>query len=257
MTVMAILGAALVRMLVSDSRFVSRQDAMVSARQTARYGMNMMATELRMASDSGLVAVSPDSVTVRIPYAFGMTCRSTGSYTVATLIPPDSLMYAGAVADGMAWRDDDGVYHIVEGITVKSSADQNQCDADSIRVVSGGRLVQMSPATGVSSGRLFHLYQLITYRFSTSAELPGRIALWRTVGSNPAEEIVTPFDASAGFAFLVGPNLTLQETPPGDLETARGLELRLIGASESTPQGASGPETFELVTQVVFVNKGN
>ena len=45
--------------------------------------------------------------------------------------------------------------------------------------------------------------------------------------------------------------------PPADLETVTGLELRLVGSSEFTPRGASGPQTFELTTQLRFTNRGN
>ncbi|NIM49209.1 MAG: hypothetical protein GTN62_04615 [Gemmatimonadales bacterium] len=255
-TVMAILGIALVRMLMSDSRFVSRQDAMVSARQTARSALNVMAVELRMVSDSGLMAASPDSVTVRIPVAFGMTCRTTAEGTIATLVPYDSLTYASAVVAGMAWHDDAGEYRFLAGVKANPSTEEAQCTADSIRVVPGGELVQINPPTAVPSGRVFYLYQLVTYRFAASAELAGRVALWRSVGKSN-DEIAVPFDSAAGFGFLTGPKLSVQDTPPADLETVRGLELRLIGISESPPQGRTEPERFELVTQVAFTNKAN
>ena len=75
--VMSVLGIALVRMMLSDTRFVSKQEAMVSARQTSRGTLNTMDVELRMISDSGLVTARPDSVRAHIPYAFGVSCGST------------------------------------------------------------------------------------------------------------------------------------------------------------------------------------
>jgi prepilin-type N-terminal cleavage/methylation domain-containing protein len=54
--VMSVLATALTRILLSDSRFVSRQEALLTARQTARAAMNVMSVELRMVSDSGLLA---------------------------------------------------------------------------------------------------------------------------------------------------------------------------------------------------------
>ncbi len=257
MVVTAILGTALVRMLISDSRFVSRQDAMVNARATARAAMNAIVPELRMVTDSGLVAAAAESVVVRVPYAFGMACQSSGSATFASLVPSDSLAYATAVLSGLAWRTDSGAYTAVTGISVAGTSVTSYCDQDSIRQVPGGQLIQITPVTAVPSGNLFYLYQTVRYRFSASSEVPGAVGLWRKRGSDPYEEIVTPFDASARFAFLVGPNLVLSETPPGDLETVRGLELRLVGASETAPQGKTQPETFALVTRVPFMNRGN
>ena len=55
----------------------------------------------------------------------------------------------------------------------------------------------------------------------------------------------------------MGSSLDALDNPPADLETVSGLELRLVGASEFTPRGASGPQTFELTTQLRFANKGN
>src|SRR5207253_1750967 len=52
MAVMAILGVALTRILVNDSRFVSRQDAMLSARQGARAALNSVLSELSMVADT-------------------------------------------------------------------------------------------------------------------------------------------------------------------------------------------------------------
>lgn len=259
-TVFAILGVGLARMLVSDSRFVSEQEAMMLARQTARAARNAMAVELRMVGDSGLLAAVPESVTVRIPYAFGLTCQANMSGTVASLVPPDSLMYTDAVPAGMAWRDLTGAYTRVAGIGVASSTAQSQCDADSIRVVPGGMLINLTGipvALQPPSGRIFHLYQDVTYRFGASTELPGRRALWRRRGTDPAEELVAPFDTSARFAFLVNANSTMVEAPPADLTTVRGLELRLIGESVATPQGREDVERFRLVTRVPFANRMN
>ena len=257
--IMAVLGLALVRLLISDSRFVSRQDAMVSARQTARGAINTMVVELRMTGGGGLLAAAPDSVRVRTPYAFGISCGSSGSTTIGALIPPDSLAYATAVAEGVAWRQYTGGYLAVNGISVTASSDTASCTADSVRVLPGGMLVRMTGFSGADQpppGRIFALYHTLTYRFAPSTELPGRIALWRQAGSAASEELAAPFDTTAGFAFLVDTSFTLQTNPPADLDEVRGLELRLIGASELAPQGRTEPETFELVTRVPFLNKG-
>lgn len=259
-TVFAILGVALARMLVSDSRFVSEQEAMMYARQTARAARNTMAVELRMVGDNGLLAAASDSVTARVPYAFGMTCLSGMTGTVASLMPPDSLMYASAVADGIAWRSITGAYTFVSGISASSSTATSACTSDSIRIVPGGTLVNVSgiPAALIPpSGRIFYLYQNVTYRFGSSSELPGRRGLWRRRGTAAAEEVLAPFDTSARFAFLVGPSSAMQEAPPADLTTVRGLELRLVGASITPPQGSPVPETFRLITRVPFTNRAN
>lgn len=258
--VLAILGTVLTRLLIDDSRFVSRQDAMMSARQAARAALNTMVDELRMVSDGGLIAASTDSVRVRVPYVFGMACNSVSGDLIVSLTPPDSLMYANASPDGLARRSGTS-YVFVSGISVSPSSDMAACSSDSIRVVPGGTLVEIA---GVSlpqmptPGTLVYLYQNVTYRFDTSSDLPGRIGLWRRAGADPAEELVAPFDTLAGFHCLVGPDLQdMNCPPPGGLPAVRGLELRLVGASEHTPRGDTSPQTFDVATRVTFLNKAN
>jgi prepilin-type N-terminal cleavage/methylation domain-containing protein len=258
--VAGILGIALARLLVNDSRFVARQEAMLSSRSTARTAMNWMATELRMISDSGLVSASTNSVTLRVPYAFGVICDRSSSLLLVSLMPTDSLTYANAVADGLAWRRSTGQYRFISGVGVSPSTDYAVCTADSVRVIPDGQLVGVSgtPAGAPHQpdvGSIGYLYQIVTYRFAASTDLPGRIGLWRQAGSGTDEELVAPFDTSAGFGFLVGSSIDALANPPADLSTVSGLELRLVGASEFTPRGSSGPQIFELATQLRFTNK--
>ncbi len=259
--VMAILGIALVRLMLSDSRFVSHQEALVATRQTARGALNLMDVELRMISDGGLRTARPDSVRARIPYAFGVSCRSPGAGSViAALVPPDSLLYAAAVVGGMAYQGDDGAYVNEPGVSVASSTNLSACSADSIFVVPGGRLVQISGISGQlpDSGRILYLFQDVTYRFGASSEIPGRLALWRKSGSAAYEELVAPFDTSSGFRCLVGMGLQPTTCPPaGGPDSVQGLELRIVAASEHPPRGSDEPTRFELIARLPFLNKVN
>ncbi len=264
MVVMALLGTGLARIIVNNSRFVSRQDAMMDARATARAAMQSLIAEVHMVSDSGLRAASRDSVTVLVPYVFGVACRTTAGTTVASLMPADSVMYAAAVPEGLAARDSSsGAYRSpVTGFTVASSSNTAACTADSIRVIPGGRLIGMSGIPGVQvppSGSLFYLYQTVTYKFATSVDLPGRRGLWRKAGAGAYEELAAPFDTSARFAFLMGPFMNVDArtsfASQAARDSVRGLQLRLYGASVSTPEGGSTPQTFQLRTRVAFMNR--
>src|SRR6185295_7415637 len=146
LVVMAFLGIALTRILINDSRFVSKQDAMLAARQAARSAMNTVAAELRMVGDSGITAATPKQVSVRIPYAFGVLCQTSGADRIAVVLPTDSVAYASAVPGGVAWRDDTGIYRLVNGVTVSTSANTGACVGDSIRVaIPGSQLIAFSP----------------------------------------------------------------------------------------------------------------
>lgn len=249
--VFGILGTALARLMISNSRFVSRQETMLEARQTARAAMNVMLAELRLVSDGGLVAAAPDSVSVRVPYAFGVFCRNE----YAVLAPPDSTVYASAVHAGIAYQLATGLYAFdstatVAGTTTNTAA----CDADSIRAIPGGRRITLSVAGLAPATRLFYLYQTVTYKFAPSVSLPGRRALWRRAAGAAAEELLAPFDTAARFRFLTGSRLVPQTTVPAPLSLVRGLELRLVGASVNRAQGAAAPTVFAIHPRVRFAN---
>lgn len=254
-TILAILGAGVTRMLVHNSRYVTKLDAMMDARQAARAAMHTVAVELRMVSTGGLIAADVKSVTARIPYAWGMTCDMETGDRIASLVPTDSMMFASATADGMAYRGITGGYTFITGITVAPSTATTACDdADNVKVVPGGSLIAITGGDPVAAGSLFYLYELVQYSFAPSIDLPGRTGLWRQAGTRPNEELIAPFDTAAGFAFLVGSALAVQDTVPALLSQVRGLELRLLGSSEATPQGSTDPEVFDLRSTVLFLN---
>ncbi len=256
MTVMAVLGLAITQLLISDTRFVERQEAMLGARQAARAALNVMTPELRMVSDGGLLAATADSVVLRVPYAFGMTCGSNASATYLSVMPPDSLSYWTSTLAGLAWRDPAGAYQFVSGIAVADTASVPAlCTSAKVAVVPGGFAARVTPATAAPTASVVYMYQVVTFRFGTSVLLPGRRALWRRVGTSPAEELVVPFDSSARFRFLLGPHLVPSDTVPANLATVRGLELRVVGASETPTAGGGTHATFSLVARVRFANR--
>lgn len=251
MAVFGILGTALARLMIGNSRFVARQEGQLEARQTARAAMNVVVTELRMVSDGGLLAASADSIRVRVPYAFGVLCHNG----YALLMPTDSAAYAAAVPSGTAYQQSSGGYTFTSSVTVAgTTTSTGECTADSLRLVPGGQRVTLTGTIPAPAGTIFYLYQTVTYRFAPSLTLPGRRALWRTTSASD-EELLAPFASTARFAFLVGSRLTVQTTVPGSLGDIRGLELRLTGESEGTPVGTTGPIQFPLSPRVKFMNQ--
>ena len=245
MMLTAIVATALTRILLSDSRFVSQQESMMAARNTARAAQNVTAVELRMVSDGGLIAAAPESVIVRVPYAFGIACGMVAGDRIAALMPSDSLMYATAVPDGLMRRAPGGSYSRGNVNSVSPSTDLEECTDEDIRVVP------------VSEGQIFYLYQTISFRFSASSDLPGRIGLWRRVNAGAYEELVAPFDSTARFRFLIGADPQPTDVVPADLTSVAGLELKLVTQSYVMPQGKSTYETFDLPIQIVFLNRVN
>jgi prepilin-type N-terminal cleavage/methylation domain-containing protein len=261
LVIAAIIGVALTQLVLSQSRFAALQGGIMQARGGARAALNVMSYDFRMVSDSGLVGASRDSVTVRVPYAWGVACGQTGGTTIVSLLPADSASYFAAAISGYAWRDTTGSYVFKQPATV-TAASTSSCSAltPSITTLTAPGWTATAVAVAPNDvrtppGAPVYLYQLVRYAFGSSGQLPGRIGLWRTVlSSGQRDELVAPFDTSAKFQFLVGPTLTPSATPPGDLTTVYGLRLILVAASETAPEGRTKPIQFNITSNVVFRN---
>lgn len=258
MVVMGVVGAAIVRLIISESRGFQAQDSAQEARKVARSAVNLLTSELRMVEVTGGVsAASPTSITFRVPYAIGIVCNNT---TISTM-PVDSLMFAQATFSGYAWRDTLGVYTYVAGGSAGAGSAAN-CTGQSITTLTGGKVVSLSiplPADAIV-GNPVMLYSTITYSFGNSALLPGRMGLFRQVAggvtSTAAEEIAAPFDSTTTrFKFFVLNVDTAQSTVPASLGDIRGVELDLTGESRFTPRGRSTPKSVPTTTAVFFQNR--
>ena len=263
----AIIGVALTQLVVSQSRFAALQGGIVQARGGARAALNVISNEIRMIGDSGLVAAAHDSITMRVPYAFGVACGQSGGNVTVSLAPADSAAYFAATMSGYAWRDTTGRYVFVEPASVASSnAPLTACTsltpaittlsatgwpARAVTVPNDPRRTPAGPVVGA----VVYLYELVRYAFAPSGQLPGRIGLWRTVlSTGQRDELVAPFDTSTSFQFLVGSRLVARTTPPAVLDSVQGLRLVLVAASEQVPEGRTTPETFTITSNVVFQN---
>jgi prepilin-type N-terminal cleavage/methylation domain-containing protein len=262
MLIAAIIGVSLTQLVISQSRFVALQSGIMQARGGARAALNVLAADLRMVSDSGLVAAAPDSVTVRVPYAFGVTCTQAAGKTVTTLLPADSASYVSATVSGYAWRDSTGKYVFIQPATVTASfwflcSWPYTFPPVAILGTPGWspQVVALGPNDlRTPPGTVVYLYQLVRYAFAPSGQVPGQLGLWRTLlSTGQRDELVAPFDTSSGFQFLDS-TYTPAATPPGDLNRVKGLRLVLIATSEQPPEGRTQPMKFNLTTNVVFRN---
>src|SRR3954468_3572777 len=88
--VTAIVGAALVRMVTSQARFMDQQEAWRGARAVARGGINRLLSDLRVVDAGGGVAAAVaggQDFTIRVPYAFGIICSFTANQAVVSMLP--------------------------------------------------------------------------------------------------------------------------------------------------------------------------
>ena len=90
LVVTAIIGAALVRMVVSQARFMDQQEAWRQARSVSRGGINRLFSDLRSVEAAGgmvAAAAGGQDFTVRVPYAFGVLCGTAGRRYTAEPLP--------------------------------------------------------------------------------------------------------------------------------------------------------------------------
>jgi len=263
--IFAIVGALFTKLLTIQGRFFDRQGMGNAARNVSRASLNRIISDFRMIeATGGIIAASPTSLTLRIPYAIGVECADNGGFTHITLLPVDSTTYANASFYGYAWRSSTtGVYTYVEGGAVLQTGDQAVCNGVRITSVQNGQVVKVSPVLPVSAGlgTPTFLYEKVKYEIKASTAVPGKLGLWRTLtraGGDVSEELVAPFANTAKWRFFTlqgGTNA--QDNPPASLSDIRGLELHLDGLSEYNAPGVGSVESAPFTTAVFFKNRTN
>ena len=263
MVILAVIGAALTKLMLSQSRFYDDQAQLRRARFVSRTAVNAALSDLRIVeATGGVVSATPTQVILRVPYAMGVVCATVGgNETLLAVWPVDSTVYANAGFSGYAWRDSLGNYTYVEAGASVAADLPAPCVAANVNVLTGGRVVNVKPnlpamPAATLVGTVVFLFQRITYEFKASTAMPGRSALWRTIGqTNQADELVAPFDTSAMFRFFVVGSDTAQSAVPAPLSNMRGLELDFNSQSEHAPEGSAAPEVGRMITGVFFNNK--
>lgn len=254
LVLVSIIGVAAGRLLMSQTRFYTRLSGQRDARSVTRNARNIVQTELSMVeAGGGVVAASNSSITVRVPYAWGVFCAAG---TIMRL-PVDSAMYAMATIAGYAIKDTTalGVYAYTATTTAPSAGTATNCTTTaSITAPTNGAYLSLSPAPTGTAGAPMFLYQSITYSFAASALVPGKLGLFRQVGAGTAEELVAPFASSAMFRFYNLNASTAQTTVP-TLTDIRGVELQLDAQSINRSSGKSTPESSSITIAIFFRNR--
>jgi len=263
---LAIVAVLFTRLIVSQARFFDRQATSNAARNVSRGSLNRVVSDLRMVeAEGGVLAATTTSVTVRVPYAMGVVCLTSGSplATEVSLLPVDSVMYNAPGFYGYGWRDNlTGAFAYVEaGAAVGPVVVTGACTSNQITTVTNGIRVSLTPGlpAGATLGTPILLFRRIRYEFLPSVLVPGSTGLFRTViypnASTTTEELAAPFASTAKFAFFTISSQTAQASPPADLTTLRGFELHFDGMSERTPSGKTVRATAPFTTAVFFRNR--
>lgn len=261
MVILAIVGMALTQTLRSQARYFDHQKTANLARAVSRGPINRVVSDLRMVeAQGGVMAASSSQIDVRIPYAMGVVCGTSGGSTHIALLPVDSAMYAAPGYSGYAWRGGDGTYRYKEDNQTKDIGTLSVCNAVQIGVLTseGAKVVRITPnlPDTASYGTPVFLYRKIRYSFAASGMVSGAIGLYRTrLENGQSEELSAPYDATAKFRFFVGSSLTAQDNPPANLATIRGIELNMTGMSERAPSGGTVKQKAPFITAVFFKNR--
>jgi prepilin-type N-terminal cleavage/methylation domain-containing protein len=263
----AIVGALFTKLLTVQGKFYDRQGMGNAARNVSRASLNRVVSDFRMIeATGGVVAATPTSLTIRIPFAIGVVCGNGFGGSVLTLLPVDSTTYAQAPFVGYAWRNfNNGAYSYVENPATKTEGDALMvavCTAQNVTTVPKGKVVLVTPVLPVNAGlgTPVFLYARVRYEFKNSIAVPGKLGLYRTTiaanGAEASEELVAPFASTASWKFFTLTGGTVAQTnPPGNLADIRGLELHLDGISENRAPGMIVEEKAPFTTAVFFKNR--
>lgn len=260
-TIVAVIGAAMVRMLAMNSRATARDDAAREARRVSRSALNLLESELRPLEPAGVISPTNDStLTLREPYAIGLVCSIAGGTTIA-LLPsgelPSSLTVPGRA--GWAWRDAAGVYQY-EVTSTLGSGSASTCTGANITPMTayGGRIVTTSAPSGTPTlGAIAFLYRQVTYSIRSSTTATGTRGLFRTVTGGAAEEIAAPFGVAARFRWYILADPLPQDTLPTVLSDLRGIQFVLPGQSRQVVQLTGQVATAPFTTSIFFQNRPN
>lgn len=272
LVILGVLGTALTRLMLAQSRLYELQRGKRDARAIGRSSMNLLFSDLRMVHDGAdapgsVMLASPESLSVRVPYAVGLVCGNANSSTVVSMLAVDSTVRAMAKYAGYAWRNrltkqytyvpvtDTVGNNPVSSQSVSTCISTAKIKTDTVNTRFWGPtdVKPQSATAGTQPGAPIFFYQNVLYYFGASTRYSGRIGLYRKLEGRAAEELVSPFDAGARFKFFTRNIDTSAVSPPAVLDSLVGVSLVLTGSSPSTMVGRSA-EKSRMETAVLFRN---
>lgn len=261
-TVVSIIAASMTKLLVTNSLADEVKNAQREARGVSRAAINLLESELRMVDPFGVIDPTNDStLTVMVPYAFGMVCVGNSGGTEISFLP--SFEFSSALDTpghtGWAWRSPITSQYVYEATTTIGAGSTSTCTTAQIaNYVADGGVVASFPAPSVDldPGTIAFAYRQMTYSLRESTTFPTRRALYRTAGPNGTpEELAAPFGTASKFRFYILNDLFPTDAPPTFLDQLRGVQFVLNGESIRTPRSSTGVARAPFVTAVFFQNR--
>lgn len=251
-TLTVVLGATIVGLLLHQNQFFAETDERVFAAQTRRAAADLLTRELRMASVGDLVLARPDSLAVRSDRYRGVVCRVVGdqvTFYVYDEIRADlSTGVGSAVLPAGA-----GAYVYAPGWDAYGAparaSDRAACQsngAPSAGVSAGDyRTVDFSTAGALATpavGAAVRVYGRLVYHFAPGTFDPG-LALWRN-----GQELGGPFEAGAGFRYLLDDGSVASRVPAAGLDRVRRIRIEATATGGSDPRSDVGRKLLYEMT---------
>ncbi len=249
-TVATVLGAGILTLVLGQNRFYGHNDDAIYAEQSLRAAMDLMASELRMASPDDILAAEPDSVSVRFDLMRAVVCAVNAGEV--DLFVYDSVSNANLPAGfrGTAVSDpysEDFLYdNAFDASGAQSGGAQTSCGnrgAPTGEPLRNYRRVDGWPSTlaaATDTGSVVRVYGRLTYRFDDSDFVDSGLAVWRNT-----QELVSPFDEDAAFQYVMADGSVQSAVSPADFEDVRIIRIDVTAMGD-------GANRYDIEREIQF-----
>lgn len=260
-----VVGAAL-QVLITNRRAYTAQSATISGQQSTRMAVEVLFAELREVSPSGgdIVAMSGDSIRVRLMRKFSIVCATDFTIADATLTILDTLQTSSGLVlqDGanlfetgdsvFVWADNDPdidsddvwVSMSVDAVDTNVTCPQNGEGATELKFV-GAQSVFLTDSVGI--GAPVRSYE--EYTFGTTT-MNGDVYLARRLRNGDMVPITGPLQAANGLEFVYRDSLGVVTGTPADVS-----QVEVIVRTGSEVLGPLGQMVQDSV-QVLIHTRG-
>lgn len=250
--VAGVLGAAMMGLVLGQQKFYGQSDDTIIAQQNIRAAMDLMATELRMASPSDVVVARPDSVVVRFDILRAVVCAVTGANSadvfvydsVASANLPSGLRgtaYSGAYDSAFVYGNNFTPTWSASG-SAKTRCTNNGAPSTYPNSAYRSTAGWTGPFGVVPDrGSLLRWYGALAYSFGPSNSNTGD-ALWRN-----SDELVTPFEAGAVFRYVMADGSVLNNVSGPNVANIRQIRVMVAATGGGVNRyGVRRPITYDI-----------
>lgn len=270
MTVLAILGAAAMRMLGGSARLNERQEAAQRSRAVIRGAAARLSNELRAVPVpwpgmpvTGIELATADSVQARVPYALAVFCDLQSGVATFSVLPRDTAISRFSEHAGLLVRADPEYFRWAPTPSPTAGTAARCTGTPGIQTLPGGTVVQLpAPAggalatalAGTREGQTVHFVRRVRYVFRRGARTAlVRVSLSESGATLSSEELAAPFDAASRFNYVVGGYATPRIPASSELSIVYGITALLRSSGDETVRDG-GPTDATFATTIMLQN---